>query len=148
MEHAPRSQATTTTTPASRRILPKQRSPSATWKHEMEPLPSPRTSPRIPAFPALFITYANSFLDTLSGHVKGQLYADDLIIWKELHADVTDALDLQLTLRKLEDRARTHEMRFNEGKTQTISISRLRKVSTPQLRFNNHPLTPSQQCVI
>ena len=70
-----------------------------------------------PLSPALFITYANSLLDTLSGHVEGQLYADDLIIWKELQADGTDASDLQLTLRKLEDWARTHEMRFNEEKT-------------------------------
>ena len=103
------------------------------WNH----LPSRGLPQGSPLSPALFITYADSILGTLTGQVEGQLYADDLIIWKELRADGTDASDLQLTLRKLEDWARTCEMRFNAEKTQTISITRLRKSSLPQLRFND-----------
>ena len=95
-----------------------------------------------PLSPVLFLTYANGLLQTLTGSVEGQLYADDLILWKELRADGTDATDLQLTLRKLERWADQHEMTFNATKTQTVDIARIRKKVCPTLRFQNYQLSP------
>ena len=65
-----------------------------------------------------------------------------MIIWKELEADGTDASDIQITLKKLEEWADRNEMQFNADKTQAMAISRLRKKSFPSIFFQNCPLTP------
>ena len=94
--------------------------------------------------PALFITYLTSLADFLpkptSSPVRFLLFADDICLYQEVDRYASAAAFFQQALDKLDEWSREYCMQFNYEKTQIISISRLRTISTPRLTFASHPL--------
>ena len=84
-----------------------------------------------PLSPVLFLTFADGLLQALTGSVEGQMYADDLIIWIELRADGTDATDLQMTLRKIEEWTDRHELTFNAERRKHSTLHAFGRRSVP-----------------
>ena len=97
-----------------------------------------------PLSPTLFALYVNDIPDLCRGEVQCQLYADDLIIWKQIEKDGTSSLDLQRTIEALEKWCDANRMRCNRSKTQLLCITRLRKPHLPRLTFLGTRLQASQ----
>ena len=97
-----------------------------------------------PLSPTLFAAYVNDLPSICRGEVKGQLFADDFVLWRMVDKDGFPNNDLRSTIRALEDCCLQNRMQCNCSKTKLLSITRLRKSHTPKLPFFGNTILPSQ----
>ena len=97
-----------------------------------------------PISPTLFAMYVNDIPNLCQGEVHCQLYADDLIIWRQLDKVGTPSIDMQRTITALETWCTTNRMSCNKKKTRMLCITRCRKVCTPSLTFYGETIPQSK----
>ena len=94
--------------------------------------------------PGLFLTYINDVISCSVGAVRVQLFADDIIIFREMGRTCQEADEIQATIDNLERWSHSNMLPFNVGKTRMTRFSHLTKAKAVEVRFCGLALTESE----